>query len=203
MFLFVDVETSGLIKKNLPLDDSNQPWVVSLAAQLCDSAGNELAAIRTGIRANGRAIAGEASAVHGISSRMASYSGVAEKSALRLLCGHESLVSQARYVVGHGLQFDKDVITGVILRNGWDASVWTRPGVEFCCTMQAATPFCKLKGEHDSGSYRWPSLDDACATLLNDPAREGAHDAWDDLQRCKTLFSWLRERGAFELEAAA
>jgi hypothetical protein len=203
MYLFVDCETSGLLKKNLPLDDANQPWVVSLAAQLCDTAGNELAAIRTGIRANGRAIAGDASAVHGISSRKAAYTGVAEKSALRLLCGKESFVSQARYVVGHGLQFDKDVITGLILRNGWDASVWTRPGVEFCCTMMAAAPFCKLKSEHESGSYRWPSLDDACQILLGMEPRIGAHDAWDDLQRCKLLFSHLRDRGAFDLDVAA
>jgi hypothetical protein len=184
MYLFIDCETSGLLKKNLPLDDANQPWVVSLAAQLCDSAGNELAAMRTGIRANGRAIASDASAVHGISSRKAAYTGVAEKSALRLLCGKESFVSQARFVVGHGMQFDKDVITGLILRNGWDASVWTRPGVE-------------------SGSYRWPSLDDACQILLGVEPRIGAHDAWDDLQRCKLLFSHLRDRGAFDLEVAA
>lgn len=203
MFLFIDTETSGLLKKSLPLEDPSQPWVVSLAAQLCDAVGNELAAIRTGIRANGRAIASDASAIHGVSSRRASYSGVAEKSALRLLCGRESLVSQARYVVGHGMQFDKDVITGLILRNGWDASVWTRPGVEFQCTMLAAAPFCKLRGEHESGSYRWPSLDDACQALLGKEPRSGHHDAWQDLLRCKELFFWLRDRGAFELEAAA
>lgn len=203
MLLFVDCETSGLLKKNLPLEDPNQPWVVSLAAQLCDGTGNELAAIRTGIRANGRAIASDASAVHGISSRKAAYTGVAEKSALRLLCGKESFVSQARYVVGHGMQFDKAVITSLILRNGWDASVWTRPGVEFCCTMLAAAPFCKLASEHESGSYRWPSLDDACRILLGEEPRAGAHDAWDDLRRCRSLFFWLRGRGAFDLEAAA
>lgn len=203
MYLFLKIESSGLLKKNLPLEDANQPWVVSLAAQLCDASGNELAAIRTGIRANGRAIASDASAVHGISSRKASYSGVAEKSALRLLCGKESFVSQARYVVGHGMQFDKDVITSLILRNGWDASVWTRQGVEFCCTMLAAAPFCKLASEHESGSYRWPSLDDACRILLDEEPRAGVHDAWDDLRRCRSLFFWLRERGAFDLEAAA
>lgn len=201
--LFLDSETSGLIKRDLPLESPEQPWLVSIAAQLCDNEGRELAGFRTRIRANGRTIPEAAKAVHGISSRDAGKGGVAEKSALRLLCGHESFVSQARYVVGHGVSFDKDVITGSILRNGWDAGVWTRPGVTFVDTMIAAAPFCKLPSEHESAGYKWPSLDQACEILLNEPPRVGPHDAWTDLARCKLLFFWLRQHGGFEMESAA
>lgn len=203
MYLFIDCETSGLLKKNLPLDDPSQPWVVSLAAQLCDNSGNELAAIRTGIRAGDRKVSDGAKKVHGISSQLASRTGVSELAALGVLCGRESLASQARYVVGHGLDFDRDVINSVLARNGRDAKTWTRPGLQFVDTMTAATPFCKLTSEHESGSYRWPSLDDACRILLGEEPRAGVHDAWDDLRRCRSLFFWLRERGAFDLEAAA
>lgn len=202
MLLMVDVETSGLIKKNLPLESPEQPWLVWIAAQLCDNEGRELAAIRTRIRANGRSIPDDARAVHGISTRDAGKGGIAEKSALRVLCGHESLVSQARIVAGHGIGFDKSVITGSIIRNGWDTSVWTRPGLQFIDTMQAATPFCKLTSAHDSGGYRWPSLDEACEILLNEPPRVGAHDAWQDLHRAKRLYFHLRSLGTFEAEAA-
>ena len=201
--LLIDCETSGLIKRGLPLDSPEQPWIVSLAAQLVDAAGNELASLNTRIRAAGRPIAEDAKSVHGISAREAARGGVAEKSVLRLLCGSQSLASQARFVVGHGLQFDKDVITGSLMRNGWDASVWLRPGLQFCCTMLAGAPFCKLPSEHDSGGYKWPSLDAACSLLLGEEPRSEYHTAMDDLRRTRDLFFWLRERGAFEMDKAA
>ena len=201
MYLFVKTHASGTLQKGLPPDAPDQPWICFLAAQLTDADGNELASINTGIRSDGRAISEAATVAHGITTRRAACTGVKEKAALSVLCGRESLCSQARYIIGHGLQ--KDIITGLILRNGWDASVWTRAGVEFIDTTIAAAPFCKLTSEHESGSYRWPSLDDACHALLGQEPRAGVHSAWDDLSRCASLFFWLRERGAFDLEAVA
>jgi hypothetical protein len=128
LLLFVDTETSGLFKKNLPLDSDQQPWVVSLAAELCDDVGRQIASINTGIRANGRKITEDARAVHGVSSALAGRTGVSELAALGVLCGRESLASQARYVIGHGVSFDRDVITSVLARNKRDATTWVRPG---------------------------------------------------------------------------
>lgn len=201
--LFVDCETSGLFKKNLPMDSDQQPWVISLAAELCDDQGRQLASINTGIRANGRKITDGAQKVHGVSSALAGRTGVSELAALGVLCGRESLASQARYVVGHGVSFDRDVITSVLARNGRDATTWVRPGLTFQDTMTAATAFCKLPSDLDDGSYKWASLDEACEILLSEPPRTGPHNAWDDLQRCKLLFFWLRSRGAFETEEVA
>jgi hypothetical protein len=201
--LFVDCETSGLFKKNLPLDSDQQPWVVSLAAELCDDVGRQVASINTGIRANGRKITDGAQAVHGVSSATAGRTGVSELAALGVLCGRESFASQARYVIGHGISFDRDVITSVLARNGRDATTWARPGLTFIDTMLAATPFCKLPSDRDDGSYKWPSLDEACDLLLNEPPRTGPHNAWEDIQRAKLLFFWLRQRGALDIEAAA
>lgn len=201
--LFVDIESSGLLKKNLPLDSAEQPWVVSLAAELCDDTGRQLACINTGIRANGRKITEGARLVHGVSSQLAGRTGISELAALGVLCGRESLASQARFVIGHGLGFDRDVITSVLARNGRDATIWMRPGLQFVDTMTAATPFCKIASEHESGGYKWASLDEACEILLEEPPRTGRHSAWDDVQRCKALYFWLRDRGVFELEGAA
>lgn len=203
MYLFVDCETSGLIKRNLPLDSDQQPWVCSLAAELTDADGNQLACINTAIRANGRRIEAGASAVHGVSSQLAGRTGVSELAALGVLCGRESLASQARYVIGHGISFDRDVITSVLARHGRDATTWVRPGLQFVDTMTTATPFCKIVSDHDSGGYRWPSLDDAGHILFCDQPREGPHSAWDDIQRTKKLFFYLRQQGAFDLGEAA
>lgn len=203
MYLFLKTHASGALQKGLPLDAPEQPWICFLAAQLCDKDGNELASINTGIRSDGRGISEAATALHGISTRRSACTGVKEKAVLSVLCGRDSLVSQARYVIGHGLQ--RDIITGVILRNNWDASVWTRQGVEIQCTQLAAAPFCKIKSEDDSGGYRMPSLDEACQFLLfGEESLPGLRrSAWDDLRRCKSLFFWLRERGAFDLAEAA
>jgi hypothetical protein len=203
VLLIVDVETSGLLKKNLPLESPEQPWIVSLAAELCDDAGRQLACINTRIRSNGRTITDGARNIHGVSTALAGRTGVSELSALGVLCGKESFASQARYVVGHGLSFDRDVVTSVLARHGRDPSSWVRPGLEFVDTMLAAAPFCKLPSEHESGSYKWPSLDDAGEILLNEPRREAAHSAWEDVQRTKLLFFWLRSHGAFEAGEAA
>jgi len=201
--LFIDCETSGLIKRSLPLDSPEQPWIVSLAAQLCDDAGRELASLNTRIRANGRTIEEGARKVHGVSTALAGRTGVSELAALGVLCGKESFASQARFVIGHGLSFDRDVVTSVLSRHGRDATTWTRPGLEFVDTMLAATPFCKIPSDHDSGGYRWPSLDAACEILLNEPPRTGEHDAGDDLRRAKLLYFWLRSHNAFETDTAA
>ncbi|MDB5584842.1 MAG: hypothetical protein JWR80_10018 [Bradyrhizobium sp.] len=203
MLLFIDVETSGLIKRNVPLDSDQQPWVISLAAELTDDSGRQLACINTGIRAGGRKITPGAQQVHGVSSAQASRSGVSELAALGVLCGRESFASQARYVIGHGVSFDRDIITSVLARNGRDATTWVRPGLQFVDTMLASTPFCKIPSDHEAGSYKWPSLDQACELLLNEPPRTGPHNAFDDLQRCKLLFFWLRSRGALEIGEAA
>lgn len=200
--LFLDLETSGLIKKGLPLDSPEQPWCVSLAAELSDSEGNPLALLSTGIRANGRKIADDARKVHGISSAISGRTGVSELAALGVLCGRESLASQALYAVGHGISFDRDVVISLLARHGRDATSWTRPGLQFVDTMTAAAPFCRLPSDHESGGFKWPTLDECCAILLGEPERTGHHNALDDLQRTKRVFFWLRAHNAFEMEAA-
>lgn len=201
--LFVDTETSGLIKRGVPLDSPEQPWIVSIAAELCDDAGRQLACINTRIRANGRTIADGARNVHGISSAVAGRTGVSELAALGVLCGRESFSSQARYVIGHGLSFDRDVVTSVLAQHGRDATTWTRPGLQFVDTMLAAAPYCGIPSGRDDGTYKWPSLDEACEILLREPPRTGPHNAWEDIQRAKLLFFWLRSHDAFETTEAA
>ena len=203
MLLFIDVETSGLLRRDLPPDDPGQPWVISLAAELCDVDGNQLAIINTAIRANGRTISEGARAVHGVSSRDAGHTGISELAALAVLCGRESFVSQATHLIGHNIDFDVGVIEGVLLRCGREASALRRPGLQTACTMKAATPFCKIAPAkpRDDGSYKWPSMNECRTMLLGKPANDGLHGALQDMLDAKELYFWLRERGAFEVVA--
>jgi len=195
--LFVDVESSDLLKRGVPLDDPSQPWAVSIAAQLIIG-GEEADHFHVRIKAEGRQVRAGAEAVHGISTRSAAKRGVHEIVALGMLCG---LAAQAEIVVGHGIEFDRQVIEGCIRRRKKPADLWTRPGLEFIDTMKAATPFCRIEADRDDGSFKWPSLDEACALLLGEDPRSGVHNAWDDLQRTRRLFDWLAANSAFEVAA--
>jgi DNA polymerase III epsilon subunit-like protein len=199
--LFLDCETSGLLRRDLPHEAPEQPWIVSIAAELCDPTGNRIAALDTQIRANGRAITAGAEAVHGVSNRAAGRAGISEIAALAVICGKESFVGQAAAIVGHNVSFDVEVIECVLARNGRESSAIKRPGLSTICTMRAATAFCKLPPKEGRDGFKWPSLDEACSILLGEPPREGFHGAWADMQRAKRLYFKLRELGAFEAAA--
>lgn len=206
MLMFLDLESSGLIKRNLPPDSPEQPWCCSIAAMLTNMDGKELASINTPIRANGRSIEKGAAAVHGVSSQQAGRTGIDEVYALAPIFGRKgSFATQALYLIGHNISFDVGVIESVMLRAGLDVSALKRPGLTQLCTMKSATPFCKIVPDppRTDGSFKWPGLDQACAILLDEPPREGHHTAFEDMQKAMRLFFLLRERGAFELEGAA
>jgi hypothetical protein len=198
MILYTDVEASGLLVRELPLDHEGQPWAVTVSAELCDINDNVLAHFSTPIRAEGRKITSGATRVHGISSSVAGRSGVPEISALGMLC---HLASEARYVVGWGIEFDRKVIESVLMRRKKDTRLWTRPNLEFVDTMKAAAHVCKIPSEHESGGYKWPTLDEGCEIMLGEPRREGTHNSWDDLQRAKRCTRHLRNLNILEIAA--
>lgn len=198
MILLVDVETSDLLQPDLELSDQAQPWVVQMAAELIGIDGESLAFMKTGIRAEGRKIRPGAEAVHGITSRQAAKTGMSEVTALGFLI---QLANQARYVVGYGLKFDRDVIASVLLRAGKSARMWLREGLEFVDLIVPAAAVCKLPTEHHSLTHRWAQLHTACEIILGEPAEaEGEqHDSWTDCQRAKRLFIEIRKRGFLEI----
>ncbi|HLL28520.1 MAG TPA: 3'-5' exonuclease [Xanthobacteraceae bacterium] len=197
MFLAFDCESSDLIKQHLALDDPAQPWPVAIAAELFDDEGWAQEFFYIKVRAEGRKIREGAALIHGISSKEAARRGVSEVTALGMLIG---LASQATHVIGHGVDFDKDLIAGAILRRGKPTDNWLRPGLTWLDTMKLSTQLCKIPPKNGSknGTFKWPSLDEACVKLLSEEPRSGFHNAWQDMQRTKRLFLKLRELGAIE-----
>lgn len=199
MLLIVDTETSDLLKKDLALGDPGQPWVVALAAQLCAMDGTVRDFFHVRIRADGRQVRTGAQAVHGISSREAARHGVSEVTAFGMLIG---FAAQASYAVGHGIDsFDRLVVESGLISLGKDTRMWTRAGLQFIDTMLVSTPVCKIPSGRDDGSHKWPSLDEACQSILDEAPREGAHSAYDDCDRARRLFLALRERNCVEIAA--
>lgn len=194
MILILDAETSDLLKRGIELADPSQPWLVSLAAILCEDDGTEREFFYTRIRSDGRAIQPGAAAVHGIGSREASRAGVSEVTALGMLIG---FAAQATRLVGHSIEFDRDVILASLRRLGRDDRMLVRPGLEIVDTMKAATPICRLPGPI-LGQFKWPSLDEASQIILGRPPREGHHTAWDDATRTRDLYVQLNRLDVLE-----
>lgn len=201
MILFVHLATSDHFKRGLPLTDPSQPWIVALSAELADAEGHALDFLSVRVRAApGRKIREGAESHHGITSREAARSGISEIVALGMLCG---LAAQAKYIVGHGIEFDRLVVESVLLRSGKDSRLWTRPGLEHLDTMTTAAPFCRIVPDppREDGQYKWPTIDEAAGALLGEAPRSPPFRHWDDVQLTKRIFFALQSRQAYELAA--
>jgi DNA polymerase III epsilon subunit-like protein len=197
VILFCDVESSDLLRGDLPLGDPAQPWCVSIGAELATNDGESVDFFSTRIRSDGRMIRSCATEVHGITSRQAARQGVSELAALGMLMG---FAAQAKIVVGHGIDFDRKVIESQLLRLGKDARMWVRPGLQFVCTMLAAVAICRIPGTGSDGQFKWPKLDETLAAL-GLPPRPSPHTAWSDLQSTKAAYFALKARNLLEVAA--
>lgn len=211
--IFIDVESSGLLKDRLPLDDPQQPFAVSIAAALCDPEGEFVNFARLLIKPEGRSIQVGAEKVHGISAREAAQFGVPEARALGLVSDFLKTMPMDSWLrcVSYG-NFDRQILSSLFARfavsqgkasNAYDRLWHKRPMVEFIDIMDPfATQLCKIKSEHVEGTYRWPSLDEAAQHILGKPPREGCHDCWEDMLTLRALYLEMDKRGLFGKELA-
>lgn len=202
-FLTIDIETSGLTKRDKEPDDPAQAWAVSIAAELSDGGGRPMSFFSILIKPEGRKIQTRAEEIHGLSAHQAEIWGVRQNAVLILL---QDFAAKAQAVIGFST-LDKEVITSLLAKMevelkkpaGTYTRKWTRPGLEFIDVQKpAAQQAVKIPSGFDDGSYKWPTLDEACSALLGESPRSGKHSAWDDVQRTRRIYLALRERGHFD-----
>ncbi len=212
--LFLDCETSSLWRDKLSLDDSQQPWCVSIAFALCSDDGEFQNFGRYLIKPEGRTISEKAGDVHGITTREASQFGVPEARILGLLGDLLKTMPLDSWikVISYG-EFDKRVISSLFARfavsqgkasNAYDRLWMSRPFVEFINLMDPfCTMLCRIPSEHVEGTYKWPSLDQSSEIILGRPPREGKHNAWEDMLILRDLYLHMKSLGHFAEPAAA
>lgn len=196
--LAFDTETSGLPPKGIEKGNPQYPWPAEIGCVLFDMDGNERAVFGSRIRADGRKMQAEATAVHGITDREASMGGVRTLTALAVLCG---FAEDASFITGFNVGFDRDVCESSLILLGKDTRALVRPGLTVVDLMRPSTAACKIPSDYADGGYRWPTLDRACQELLGDPPRDGKHKALLDAQRAMRLFLELRRLNYLELAA--
>ena len=115
MFLIFDTETTGLPKRwNAPLSDAdNWPRCIQIAWQLHDKNGVLVEHEDYLIQPEGFNVPFDAEKIHGISTELASKSGISMKAVIdRFL----KALSKTKFIVGQNLGFDKNIMGAEFLR---------------------------------------------------------------------------------------
>jgi DNA polymerase III subunit epsilon len=199
VILFFDTETTGFFEDRLPVDDPSQPYIVQLAAELCDDGGVPLAGfsliVDPGV-SDGVLIPERASNVHGITNECAVELGVSLEFALNAFT---HLYQRSNLVVAHNIKFDRGVIEAAISRHYKRVMPLRKP---LFCTMEAASPVVNLPPTEKMLAAGFtkpkpPKLEEAIRFFF-DEALDGAHDAMIDVVACRRIYFHLKA-----LQAAA
>lgn len=189
MILFFDTETTGFFQDRLTVDDPAQPYIVQLAAQLCDDEGEAIAGFSFIVN-SGVDIPAQASAVHGITTEKAAELGVTPEFAL---AAFQHLYQRADVVSAHNIKFDKGVMEAAIARQ-YERVMPLRKALY--CTMEAATPIINLPPTERmlaAGITRPkpPKLEECIRHFFAEDL-DGAHDAMVDVNACRRVYFHLK-----------
>ncbi|MBC6368907.1 DNA polymerase III subunit alpha [Algoriphagus sp. AK58] len=181
MYIIFDTETTGLPRDyNAPMSDvDNWPRLVQIAWQLHDARGKLLSNHNYIIRPEGFTIPYNAEKVHGISTKRALAEGHDLKEILQVF--REDVI-QAKFLVGHNIGFDINVVGSEYLRA---ELVMPLDGKAELDTKDISTDFCALPGGK-GGKYKWPTLTELHQKLFGigfDDAHDAAYDV-DATARC-------------------
>jgi len=197
VILFFDTETTGFFQDRLTVDDPAQPYIVQLAAQLCDKDGEAVAGfsfiVDPGI-GDGVDIPARASEVHGITNERAVQFGVSPEFALTAFT---HLYQRADLICAHNIKFDKGVMEAAIARHYKKIMPLRKT---LFCTMEAATPVINLPPTERMRAAgmdkpKPPKLEE-CIRHFFDEDLDGAHDAMVDVSACRRVFFHLKTLGA-------
>ena len=182
MYLIFDTETTGLPKKwNAPISDSeNWPRCVQLAWQLHDNNGKLISNQSSIIKPDGFDIPFESEKVHGISTVLANKIG---ENLNHVLEKFNSDLSKAKYIVGHNLKFDINIVGAEFFRLKMDNSL-NEKNILDTCTEKTAN-LCQIQGGR--GKFKFPTLIELYKYLFNDDFQQ-AHNASADVEATSRAF---------------
>ena len=189
MFLIFDTETTGLPKRwNAPLSDAdNWPRCIQIAWQLHDKNGVLVEHEDYLIQPEGFNVPFDAEKIHGISTELASKSGISMKAVIdRFL----KALSKTKFIVGQNLGFDKNIMGAEFLRLGMENPLPNYRVLDTC--TETTAQLCQLPGGR-GGKFKLPTLSELHSFLFNHPFSE-AHNATADVEATTRCFLELIRR---------
>ncbi|HAT77489.1 MAG TPA: DNA polymerase III subunit alpha, partial [Flavobacterium sp.] len=183
MYLIFDTETTGLPKKyTAPISDTdNWPRCVQIAWQLHDDMGKILEHQDYLIQPEGFNIPYDAEKVHGISTELAQAEGI---SIAEVLEKFNLALSKTKFIVGHNLTFDINILACEFYRLGIKSPMSSMPILDTCTEVTAS--LMKLQGGR-GGKFKLPTLTELHQYLFNSPFIE-AHNATADVEATTRCF---------------
>ena len=183
MFLIFDTETTGLPKNwKAPISDtSNWPRCVQIAWQLHDNFGKLVENKSFIIKPDGFDIPFESENIHGISTDLALADGV---QLIKVLESFNSAISKSKFIVGHNINFDLNVIGCEFYRLNFESKINTVDVLDTCSEQTAE--LCKLSGGR-GGKYKLPTLTELHEFLFNEKFKD-AHNASADVEATSRCF---------------
>src|SRR5690606_33340987 len=190
MYLIFDTETTGIPhNKTAPITDLDDwPRLVQIAWQLHDTRGKLVARHNYIVRPDGFDIPYNAQQIHGISTQRALEEGKPVREVIDTLLGD---VQRARLLVGHNIEFDKNIIGAELIRLELDPQRILE--VDALDTGVVSTPFCQLAGGI-GGKLKMPRLTELHEKLFGE-AFADAHDACYDVDATARCFFGLMHAG--------
>jgi len=186
MPLFFDTETSGFYDKKAPPNAPQQPYIVQFAAILDDDEGNIKGVVNFRVNSGVKDIAEGALKVHKITIEETQKYGVSLNVCCAVFSNFRKMSSR---VIAHNVEFDMNVMAAQFARLEKDFNI--AEGV--FCTMRASSFVLKLPGQY--GKFKWPKLSEAYENLIDKEGFAGAHDAFEDVKACRSVYYKLRELG--------
>lgn len=178
MLLFVDVETTGLNKK--------EDRIVQIAWIATSREGVILNKYNYIIRPDDFYIPYSASSIHGITNDRAKSEGVPLRLALQKF---KDDAEKAEFLIGHNIIFDFSFIYADLKRAKIEHNLVKMPQI---CTMKSSTNYCRIPKFNGRQGFKWPNLSELHLHLFNE-GFDGAHDAASDIHATMRCFFKLLE----------
>ena len=182
MFLVFDTETTGLpLNYRAPLSDfNNWPRMVQIAWQIHDIKGDLIEVKNYIIKPDGFTIPYNSEKIHGISTELALSKGIPLEEVLSLF---SDALNQAKYIVGHNISFDNNIVGCEFLRSNMSNVLENKISID---TKEESTEFCQLPGGR-GGKFKWPNLSELYNKLFGESFAE-AHNASADVEATTRCF---------------
>lgn len=165
------------------------PRLVQLSWIVTDENGNKLKSGDHIVRPSGFTIPKKASDIHGITTQMAMEKG---DDLTSVIAEFMDDFNASELIVGHNIEFDKNVLGAELRRMGMRDIVRSKKSV---CTMKSSKDYYAVPGKK---GYRYPSLRKLHIKLFGKPF-DGAHDSASDTEATERCFCKLKELGVIQL----
>ena len=190
MYLIFDTETTGLPKRwDAPLADSdNWPRCVQIAWQFHNIDGSCKSHEDYLIKPEDFDIPFDSENIHGISTELAKKDGEIIEIVLNKFL---SILRKTKFICGHNVSFDINIIGAEFLRLGLENPFDDIPVID-TCTEQTAS-LCKIPGGR-GGKFKYPTLVELNKFLFSENFDE-AHNATADVEAtARCFFELLRTK---------